>query len=159
MIARTDSGSFAISAMPPALSVIGPYASSATMMPAIDSIEVAAIAMPYRPASRNETQIATHTASTGRRRRLHRDADAGDDVGRVPGGRRLRDVAHRREFGRRVVLGDDDHRRGQHEADRPAPHRRSVVSSGFVAVTPPIIRSVMNQKPIAEITPATIRPR
>ena len=47
---RTESGSFAISAMPPALSVIGPYASSATMMPAIDSIDVAAIAIPYNPA-------------------------------------------------------------------------------------------------------------
>ena len=35
------------------------------MMPAIDSIEVAAIAMPYRPASEYETKIATHTASTG----------------------------------------------------------------------------------------------
>src|SRR5438477_8496987 len=64
-MARTESGSFAISAMPPALSVIGPYASSATMMPAIDSIETAAIAMPYKPASQNDTQIAMHTAITG----------------------------------------------------------------------------------------------
>src|SRR5512141_982433 len=64
-MARTESGSLAISAMPPALSVMGPYASSATMIPAIDSIDVAAIAMPYRPASRNENQIAAHTASTG----------------------------------------------------------------------------------------------
>ncbi len=35
------------------------------MMPAIDSIEVAAIAMPYRPASENDTQIARQTAITG----------------------------------------------------------------------------------------------
>ena len=39
-------GRFDISAMPPALSVIGPNASSATIMPVIDSIAVAAIAMP-----------------------------------------------------------------------------------------------------------------
>ncbi|MET3931588.1 hypothetical protein ABIE51_003475 [Lysobacter sp. OAE881] len=51
--------------MPPALSVIGPYASSATIMPAIDSIAVAAIAMPYRPPRWNASQIATHTATTG----------------------------------------------------------------------------------------------
>ena len=51
VMSRTDWGRSAIWAMPPALSVIGPYASSATIMPAIDSIEVAAMAMPYRPAS------------------------------------------------------------------------------------------------------------
>ena len=58
----------AISAMPPALSVIGPYASSATIMPVIDSMAVAAMAMPYRPAElcrADEPQIARHTASTG----------------------------------------------------------------------------------------------
>jgi hypothetical protein len=44
--ARTAGGRSAISAMPPALSVIGPYASSATIMPVIDSMAVAAIAMP-----------------------------------------------------------------------------------------------------------------
>ena len=43
---RTSFGSFDISAMPPALSVIGPNASSATIMPVIDSMLVAAIAMP-----------------------------------------------------------------------------------------------------------------
>ncbi len=32
--------------MPPALSVIGPYASSATIMPVSDNIDVAAMAMP-----------------------------------------------------------------------------------------------------------------
>ena len=36
------------------------------MMPVIDSIEVAAIAMPYSPASQYETKIATQTASTGK---------------------------------------------------------------------------------------------
>ena len=34
-------------------------------MPAIDSIAVAAIAMPYRPPCRNANQIAAHTATTG----------------------------------------------------------------------------------------------
>ena len=42
---------------------------------------------------------------------------------------------------------------------RPAPHRCIVVSSGWFAATPPIIQSVMNQKPIAEMPPATISPR
>jgi len=49
---RTSLGSPDISAMPPALSVTGPKASSATTMPASDSIVVTAIAMPNRPASR-----------------------------------------------------------------------------------------------------------
>src|SRR5690606_22328528 len=62
---RISSGSSAISAMPPALSVIGPYASRATMMPAIDSMLVAATAMPYRPAAAYEAMIAAQTKSTG----------------------------------------------------------------------------------------------
>jgi hypothetical protein len=41
----------AISAMPPALSVTGPKASSATTMPASASMVVTAMAMPNRPAS------------------------------------------------------------------------------------------------------------
>ena len=65
MTLRTSSGISAISAMPPALSVIGPYASSATIMPAIDNIAVAAIAMPYRSPSLYAAPMATHTASTG----------------------------------------------------------------------------------------------
>ena len=43
---RTDSGSSAISAMPPALSVIGPNASSATTTPVSDSIAMTATPMP-----------------------------------------------------------------------------------------------------------------
>ena len=35
------------------------------MIPVIDNIAVAATAMPYRPASSYEAQIARHTASTG----------------------------------------------------------------------------------------------
>ena len=34
-------------------------------MPAIESMEVAATATPYRPASQNEDRIAAHTISTG----------------------------------------------------------------------------------------------
>ena len=51
--------------MPPPLSVIGPYASSATTMPVMDSMAVAAMAMPYNPPSSKAPQIAMHTASTG----------------------------------------------------------------------------------------------
>ncbi len=43
---RTPSGSSAISAMPPALSVIGPNASSATTTPVSDSIAITATPMP-----------------------------------------------------------------------------------------------------------------
>ncbi len=43
---RTLSGISAISAIPPALSVIGPNESIATMIPAIESIAIAATAMP-----------------------------------------------------------------------------------------------------------------
>ena len=43
---RTSCGSSAISAIPPALSVMGPYESTATTMPAMDSIAAAARATP-----------------------------------------------------------------------------------------------------------------
>ncbi len=43
---RTSSGMFAISAMPPALSVIGPNASSATIRPQSESCAMTATAMP-----------------------------------------------------------------------------------------------------------------
>ena len=56
--------------------------------------------------------------------RLHRDAEPGNDVGRVAGLRRRGHVLHRLVFGCRVVLGDHDHRRGEREADQRAqPHR------------------------------------
>ena len=48
---RTSFGRPAISAMPPALSVTGPKASSATTTPARPSMVVVAIAVPKRPAS------------------------------------------------------------------------------------------------------------
>ena len=43
---RTSSGRSAISAMPPALSVIGPNASSATIRPVSDSCAITAMPMP-----------------------------------------------------------------------------------------------------------------
>src|SRR5437879_2521810 len=46
---RTSFPRWAISAIPPALSVIGPKASMATTIPAIESIETAATATPYSP--------------------------------------------------------------------------------------------------------------
>ena len=67
-------GSSAISAIPPALSVIGPNASNATIIPVRESMEVAAMAIPYSPcsvfseppANMKEPQILKHTARTGR---------------------------------------------------------------------------------------------
>src|SRR5204863_1747951 len=54
---RTLSSRHDISTLTPALSVIRPYASSATTMHAILSIAVAAIAMPYHTASMYATTI------------------------------------------------------------------------------------------------------
>ncbi len=51
VVARTSGGRSAISAMPPALSVTGPKASSATTTPASASIVVTAMAIPNSPAS------------------------------------------------------------------------------------------------------------
>ncbi len=52
--------------MPPALSVTGPKASSATMKPARDSMVVVATAMPNRPASLKVTTMPTMITSAGR---------------------------------------------------------------------------------------------
>ena len=55
---------------------------------------------------------------------LHRDADAGDDVGRVTRLAGGGDMLHRRIFGTGVVLGDPHQRGGQQQADdRAAEHR------------------------------------
>ncbi len=51
--------------MPPALSVMGPNESIATMIPAIESIDVTAIATPYRPTSEYETRIPITMTSAG----------------------------------------------------------------------------------------------
>src|SRR5690606_24168267 len=54
---RTYLGRPDISAMPPALSEIGPYASTASLIPRLESIPTAAIAIPYRPAKWNAPMI------------------------------------------------------------------------------------------------------
>ena len=64
-----------ISALPPALSAIGPYASVANVIPNVESIPTAAIPIPYNPipillkskpeAKRKELVIPTTTANTG----------------------------------------------------------------------------------------------
>ena len=46
VISLTSSGSSLISAIPPALSAIGPYASTATVIPVVESIPTAARAIP-----------------------------------------------------------------------------------------------------------------
>ena len=130
------------------------------MMPVIDSIDVAAIAMPYRPAHQYETKIATQTAITGHavdfidtpRPAMMLVAWPVVDAGATccTG---LKSVAG-------VVLGDDDHRRRQHQPDqRRADRAAAATARGSPRPMSPIIHRVMNQKPIAEITPATIRPR
>ena len=47
---RTSLGRLAITATPPALSVIGPNESSEMITPAMDNIDITAIAIPYSPA-------------------------------------------------------------------------------------------------------------
>jgi hypothetical protein len=51
--------------MPPALSVTGPKASSATTMPASASMVVTAMAMPNRPASRKVEMMPAMMISAG----------------------------------------------------------------------------------------------
>ncbi len=50
VIFLVDSGNLAISAIPPALSVIGPYESRATIIPVVESIAAAAMAILYIPS-------------------------------------------------------------------------------------------------------------
>ena len=56
---------------------------------------------------------------------LHGHAESGDDVGRVAGGGGRRDVLHRGVLLGGVVLGDPDHRAGQHETDQRRPVERA----------------------------------
>ena len=50
VLSRTSAGSSDISAIPPALSEIGPYASTANCIPVLANIPTAAMAIPYKPA-------------------------------------------------------------------------------------------------------------
>ena len=66
-----------------------------------------------------------HRQSAG----LHGDAEAGDDVGRVPGLRGRGHVLHRTVLGRRVVLRDHDHGGGERKAhERAEPHAHGVLA-------------------------------
>ena len=65
VIARTDSGRSAISAIPPALSVTGPKASSATMRPVIESWAITATPIPKRPAKWFAVRMPTTITITG----------------------------------------------------------------------------------------------
>ena len=51
VISRTSLPRPLISAIPPALSATGPYASTVIVTPTVASIPIAAIAIPYRPNS------------------------------------------------------------------------------------------------------------
>ena len=65
VLSRTFSGKPAISAIPPALSVIGPKASIATIIPASDNIATAARATPYKPAKEKLTNIPREISNIG----------------------------------------------------------------------------------------------
>ena len=52
VLPRTSSGSALISAIPPALSAIGPKASMASCMAVVAIIPAAAMATPYKPANK-----------------------------------------------------------------------------------------------------------
>ena len=52
-----------ISAIPPALSAMGPYASTATVIPVVESIPTAARAIPYNPSTPYATKIPTQIIS------------------------------------------------------------------------------------------------
>ncbi len=89
-------------------------------MPVIDSIAVAAIAMPYRPARWYAPQIAAHTASTGHAVDFIEMPRPAMMLVAWPVVEAFATCRTGRVFGRGVVLGDDDHRAGQHEADHGA---------------------------------------
>jgi hypothetical protein len=65
VILRTSGPSPLISLIPPALSAIGPYASTDIVIPTVASIPTAAMAMPYRPAAAWATKIAAQMTSMG----------------------------------------------------------------------------------------------
>ena len=117
-----DSGRSAISAMPPALSVTGPNASSATIRPVIESCAITATPMPKRPAKWLATGCPATSTITGSGGGLHADGEALDDVRRVAGLRGLGDLLHRVPAGAGVELGDRD----EQERDDQADDRREV---------------------------------
>jgi hypothetical protein len=97
--------------MPPALSVTGPKASSATIMPASAQHGGGG----DRDAEQARELIGGDDADDDddrrTRGRLQRDRQTLDDVGAVAGDRRLGDRLHRAEVGAGVVFGDHDDQR------------------------------------------------
>ena len=65
VLSRTSGSKCACSAIPPALSATGPYASVARVMPRVDSMPTAARPIPYKPASSLAKNIPTTIASAG----------------------------------------------------------------------------------------------
>ena len=65
VLCLTSFAALLISAMPPALSVIGPNVSIARMYAAVDNIPIVAIAVPYRPPPANPVLARNSTISTG----------------------------------------------------------------------------------------------
>ena len=65
VLSRTDDGSSTISAMPPALSEMGPYTSMARQVDRVDSMPSAAKATPYMPAARSDTKMMADRIMTG----------------------------------------------------------------------------------------------
>ena len=65
VISRTFGSWWDISAIPPALSATGPYASTAREIPRVESIPTAAIPIPYIPAKLYAMKIAMEMIKTG----------------------------------------------------------------------------------------------
>ena len=136
--------------MPPALSVTGPYASSATIRPVIESCAMTATPIPKRPAKWFATEDPGGDHDHGRGGRLHADGEPFDDVRRVAGLGRLRDRLDRVPARARVELGDRDEQERDDEADR-APRRRGRQKLN----APPSKAIVTGMNPSAESTVAT----
>jgi len=97
--------------MPPALSVIGPKASSAHDQAGQPRAGHHGDADAVDPGEAVGGQDAADDDQRGQRRGLQARREALDDVRRVPGLGGLGGLAHRAEAGRRVVVGDDEQQR------------------------------------------------
>merc|ERR1719163_135356 len=66
VLSRTADGISHISAMPPALSAIGPYTSIARHVASVPNMPSAAVATPYMPASLKDRKMMPEMMTTGR---------------------------------------------------------------------------------------------
>mmetsp|Transcript_16338 Transcript_16338/g.37640 ORF Transcript_16338/g.37640 Transcript_16338/m.37640 type:complete len:201 (+) Transcript_16338:654-1256(+) len=66
VVSRTRSSNSAISAMPPALSAMGPYASVASVTPRVLSMPTAAMAIPYSEAKASHPRMVETRIKTGK---------------------------------------------------------------------------------------------